>query len=196
LIALALLLPARADAHRLDEYLQATRISVAADRVDLELDLSPGVSVADAVVADIDTDRDGRISDTEARAYGAGVLRATTLTVDGRSVPVRLKASTFPSPDDMRQGVGTIRLTAAAPVPGTAGRRQLAFANAFQPMTGVYLVNALVPTDSRVTIGAQHRDPLQRTFRLDYDVAGRGAWLGWSGLFVAMLALLAVRRHL
>ena len=46
LSAVLLLLPAVALAHRLDEYLQATRLSLALDRVVLKIDLTPGVDVA------------------------------------------------------------------------------------------------------------------------------------------------------
>lgn len=194
--AMALALPARADAHRLDEYLQATRVAVDADRVRLEIDLSPGVAIADAVIRAIDADGDGRVTDREADAYAASALRAMTLTVDGRSTALHLDTRRFPSTDDMREGVGTIRLTASAPVPSATGRRQLAFANGWHPAGSVYLVNALVPSDARVTIASQRRDPLQRTFTLDYDVGASRTWIGWSGLFVAMCALLAVRRHL
>lgn len=57
--------PLATEAHRLDEYLQATRLSVARDRIDLELDLTAGADVASAVFASIDTNHDGRISPTE-----------------------------------------------------------------------------------------------------------------------------------
>jgi len=41
LIAIAVLaIPPTATAHRLDEYLQATRVSIDVDRVDLEIDLT------------------------------------------------------------------------------------------------------------------------------------------------------------
>jgi hypothetical protein len=36
-----------ASAHRRDEYLQAARIAVGPDRVRIELDLTPGMAVAD-----------------------------------------------------------------------------------------------------------------------------------------------------
>ena len=46
-------------AHRRDEYLQAARLAVEPDRVELELDVTPGIAVADATIADLDRDRDG-----------------------------------------------------------------------------------------------------------------------------------------
>ena len=64
-IAVLLLFPGAALAHRLDEYLQATRLSLAPDRVVLKIDLTPGVEVAPAIFAMITPNRDGRISEAE-----------------------------------------------------------------------------------------------------------------------------------
>src|SRR5262245_32885407 len=64
----------RLSAHRLDEYLQATRVMIAADRVTLELDLTPGVAVAPAIFKAIDGDGNGSISPAEADAYAAQVV--------------------------------------------------------------------------------------------------------------------------
>ena len=193
-VAGVLMLPMRADAHRLDEYLQAARISVGVARVDLELDLSPGVTVADAVIHDIDTNRDGRITDDEGRAYADRVLRALTLSVDGRPATLRLEHVSVATPGDMREGTGTIRLAASAAIAAARGRRHLSFANAYRPDIGAYLVNALVPSDHRIALRQQQRDPLQRTYALDYDVAGGSAWIGWSAAGLAMLAFLVLGR--
>ena len=64
MIAAALMVGAGSatSAHRRDEYLQAARIAVDPDRVRIELDLTPGIEVADGVIAGIDTDRSGTIS--------------------------------------------------------------------------------------------------------------------------------------
>jgi hypothetical protein len=190
-----ILLPARADAHRLDEYLQATRVAVDVDLVRLEIDLSPGVDVADGIIGAIDSDHDGRIDTNEAQSYAAAVLGAVTVSLDGRPVSLRLDARAFPAVDDMRQGVGTIRITASASAPATTGSHRLALENAWMPAISVYLVNALVPTDPRITVDAQHRDQFQRTYTLDYDVAGRRAWIGWAGVALAMIVLLLTGRR-
>ena len=61
--------------HRVDEYLQATTIQVAKDRVQAEIHLTPGIAIYPVVFAAIDTDRDGAISVAEERAYAERVLR-------------------------------------------------------------------------------------------------------------------------
>ena len=48
---LLLVLSASPSAHRLDEYLQAARLSLAHTRVELEIDLTPGASVADGIIS-------------------------------------------------------------------------------------------------------------------------------------------------
>ena len=55
-------------AHRLDEYLQAARVSVAPNRLDVDWELSPGVAVAERVRRLLDCDGDGRVSEAEADA--------------------------------------------------------------------------------------------------------------------------------
>jgi hypothetical protein len=69
LVAAAILLSLvrSASAHRLDEYLQATIISVEKDRVQASMRLIPGVAVSSIVLASIDADGDGVISETEHR---------------------------------------------------------------------------------------------------------------------------------
>lgn len=58
-----------ASAHRLDEYLQATQISVGRDRIVVDIYLTPGTAVAPAILSTIDTNGDGSISSAEGAAY-------------------------------------------------------------------------------------------------------------------------------
>ena len=59
LAALLLLLPGPAFAHRLDEYLEATILSVDSERVEGTMRLIPGIAVSSEVIASIDTNGDG-----------------------------------------------------------------------------------------------------------------------------------------
>src|SRR6476619_7436329 len=69
-------LSAPMSAHRRDEYLQAARIALAPDYARIDLDLTPGIAVAETVLADIDRDRSGTISADEARDYAGRVRQA------------------------------------------------------------------------------------------------------------------------
>jgi len=166
---LATVLPA--GAHRLDEYLQATRLSVDIERVDLEIDLTAGVALASTVFAWIDTNRDGEISDAEGEMYARQMLGSVVLKVDGRPVPITLVETSFPHFRDMNLGVGTIRLRATARIPAArAGRHQISFLNTHRSESSVYLVNALVPANPRIRLADQRRDIAQHGLMLDYAV--------------------------
>ena len=198
LLGIGLGRPVPAGAHRLDEYLQATRLSIDIDRVSLEIDLTPGVSVASRVFGWMDTNRDGEISTTESEAYARRILSAVVLSVDGRAVPVTFVDSRFPDARDMTAGVGTIRLRGASKIPpASAGRHQLAYVNDYRPDMSVYLVNALVPADPHIRITDQRRDPAQHRLTLDYDVTTHSASFRTSWLLagLATVGLLTLTRR-
>jgi hypothetical protein len=160
-----------ARAHRVDEYLQATRLSIDIERVDLEIDLTPGIALASKALAWIDTNRDGEISNAEGEAYALEMLRSVVLKVDGWPVPVTLVETSFPQFRDMGLGVGTIRIRATAGIPAaTAGRHEISFLNMHRPESSVYLVNALVPANPRLQFGDPRRDTAQHGLKLEYRV--------------------------
>jgi hypothetical protein len=156
-------------AHRLDEYLQAMRVAVDRDRVDLEIDLTPGVALADTIFDSIDTDRSGDISESEQLAYAHEVLTTLTIELDDHRQMPRLSGHRFPTLAEMREGAGTIRLRATAPLASMpVGRHRLRVRNDHRPDISVYLVNALVPATREIEIGSQARDRLQHELRLEY----------------------------
>ncbi len=165
-----LVLPAAASAHRLDEYLQATRFALATDHILVKIDLTPGVDVAPAIFALINTDRDGTISATEAKAYAKRLLDECVFELDGRPRRLEIISTFFPSFEDMQEGTGTIRIQARAPWRADPGHHVLFFRNNHKPDLGAYLVNALVPTSRAIEITDQRRDFVQREIRLDFNV--------------------------
>ena len=195
-LALAVAGGAELSAHRTDEYLQAARLAIDPARVQIELDLTPGIALAERVLADIDRDRDGSLSAEEQRAYGTLVLSALTLEVDGTPVRPQLAATSFPEAEAVRRGEGTIRLHSAATLPRqSSGVHQLLFRNRHQPERSVYLANALVPESHHVTVTAQRRDENQTELTIDYLVRAaparpRAAWL--LGLIAAATVLSAL----
>jgi hypothetical protein len=174
-LALAITGDGRLSAHRLDEYLHAARIDLQPDGIVIEMDLTPGAAVADSVIATIDADRDGDVSDAEQRAYAEQVVRALRITVDdGQPLALRVMAVRFPPVESFRRGEGTIELHAAAAHGDLAtGAHQLYFRNEHTGSQSVYLANALIPRSSRVAVTAQRRDGRQQELTIDYAVSPR-----------------------
>lgn len=200
--ALLLAIGTPASAHRMDEYLQATTISVEQDRVQAEMRLTPGVAVVSKVLAAIDANGDGVISKAEQRVYAERVLRDLSLTIDGSRLPLRLGFSKFAKIEEMREGCGEIQLDFSADAPHAIGNRTLVFENHHQSRIAAYLVNCLVLSDPHIQIIGQKRNYQQSRYQLDYmqvDVpqvsqssAGRPGvrkWLGAAALL--LIALLA-----
>ncbi len=191
----AILLLARTSAigHRLDEYLQATLISVGKNRVQAQIRLIPGVAVLPMVLGSIDTDANATISDAEQRSYAERVLHDLSLTLDGDRLPLRLASMRFPKVEEMKQGLGEIQLEFEADVPGGGLKRRLTFENHHRGPIAAYLVNCLVPQDPDIRITAQKRNYQQSFYELEYTQAA-SAWLPGAGGLLGIVALLLSAR--
>jgi hypothetical protein len=176
-ILLALLaLPVVSQAHRLDEYLQAAILSVDRSHIEVNLRLAPGVAVALPIIAEIDRDHDGFISETEASAYVQSVLRDISLQLDGRRLSMRAVASSFSTPEELEAGLGQIHITFVAdfaPAPAPGPDRILIFENRHHSAVSAYLVNVLVPADQAISIERQSRNPSQSVFELAFADSSR-----------------------
>jgi hypothetical protein len=190
---------AESSAHRRDEYLQAARIGIDPGAVQLELNLTPGIELADAIVADIDRNHDGTLSQVEQRAYANVVLGALTIEVNGTPVPAQLAATSFPGVDALKRGEGAIRIQLAATLPRLSpGAHQLLFRNRHRPDRSVYLANALAPVSPDVTVLTQRRDAEQTELTIDYllrtaPVRLAPAWLLGSLAVAVVLTGLLIR---
>jgi hypothetical protein len=186
---LALSLAGTADAHRLDEYLQATLIGVTRDAIEIEIHLTPGVQTLPVLMAVIDQDRDGQISPAEERTYVDRVAREVQLQIDGVPAPVSLIESSFPTLEAMREGLGTIRMKLRTAHTG----HRLRFENRHLPQVSAYLVNCLAAQD--LVVSRQERDEAQKSIEFEYSF---GPSLGsfWPAaigmLLLARMALLIV----
>jgi hypothetical protein len=196
-VVAVLAMPGTSWAHRLDEYLQASRVSLARDAVVVEVDLTSGASIASTIVALLDRDGDWTISPDEAGAYGQAVVADLALDLDGRAVPLTLTRVETPSIPEIHEGMGTIRLYASGGVDAAAGRRTLRLRNNHSPVASVYLANALVPDDRAIDVVAQTRDTRQQELRVEYAIGARWpARLLWLSFGAAGLAMLVIARRL
>jgi HupE / UreJ protein len=161
--------------HRLDEYLQATMISLEKDRVQISMRLVPGVAVFSTVLGSIDTNGDGLISEAEGRAYAQRIFRDLSLNLDGRALQPELISVDFPSMSEMKQGLGEIHVEFTALVTGGGNNRWLILQNHHQSGISAYLVNCLKPRGGDVRVLAQSRNQDQSIYELDYVEAGGGS---------------------
>lgn len=184
-------------AHRLDEYLIATTIQVSGTTLRVDMRPAPGVSVSRTVLDSIDTNRDGRISETERSAYAAQLLRDVTLAVDGQLLALRLVAARVDDVETLVRGTGEMFYTFEASVPAGSDRRHVTFDNRHRSAIAAYLVNSLVPEDSSITIVDQSRNYTQSLYEMTYTqtvVAANAVSfgdLGKWGVAVAGLMLVA-----
>jgi hypothetical protein len=180
-------------AHRLDECLQAARIDIAPERITLELDVTPGVAIADSVIPEIDRDRDREIAADERQAYVRRVLGSLDLSVDGRPLDVTGGTGTFPDLAALQNGEGTIRLRISVAIPPQAeGEHQVFFRNRYRSDVSVYLANALVPESDRVAVTAQRHSAEQRDLAIDYEVRADAGAVPWPWLVAAAALAIAV----
>ena len=172
-VAASLLLFGRiASAHRIDEYLQATILTVEKDHVQASMRLIPGIAVSSSVMASIDSNGDGVLSEREQRAYAERVLGDLSLTVDGESLSPKLVSVEFPQGEQMREGLGEIHVMFTADLPHGGPTRRLILENHHQNKDSAYLVNTVIPRDHDIRIVAQNRNEQQSFYELDYEQAG------------------------
>ncbi|MDB5437993.1 MAG: hypothetical protein JWM33_420 [Caulobacteraceae bacterium] len=178
LLLFAFALPAQA--HSVDEYLDATTMAVASDHVTLKVNLTPGVNVAARVLAGIDANGDGALSPAEQAAYVAAVQGDMNLTLDGQLLDLRPGPAAFPSVEAVSKGVGDIAMSFTADVREADGPHRLDLVNRHQSGLAVYLVNALQPDDPRVQILSQDRNFNQSSYTLNFQVGAPAAAAGAS----------------
>jgi hypothetical protein len=192
-------------AHRLDEYLQATTISLEKDLVKGQIRLTPGVAVFPKILAAIDVDANRIISAQEERAYAEAVLGDLSVAIDGNPLHPQLVSVKFPKLNEMREGLGEIQLEFQADLPHHGPNRRLTFENRHQSQIAAYLVNCLVPRDPDLRIVSQYRNYPQSFYQLDYMqtsvgsgaplVAGFGAFVLLGAAAVLLFARFALSRR-
>jgi hypothetical protein len=170
LLLVLLAFPSAGFAHRLDEYLQATLVAIEPDGFRLQINLTPGVAIAERVLPLIDRNRDGVISTNEAAAYAELLKRDLVVHLDQRNVELKLTASNFAEPSELRAGVGIIQMEfSVAPGKLAPGLHMLSFENRHLPAASVYLFNAAQPVSASVRIIGQKRNENQSTGEITFE---------------------------
>ena len=169
-LLLALLaFPSAVFAHRDDQYLQATLVVIAPSGVTLQINLTPGVAVAEQVIALIDRDHAGVISSNEAPAYAELLKRDLTVRLDGRNLALKLTGSEFVPPAELRTGSGIIQMEFSASFGAlAAGPHRLTLENRHLTGISVYLINAAQPRFATVEITRQKRNDNQSVGEIEF----------------------------
>jgi hypothetical protein len=188
-------LPSAAFAHVLDEYLQATLVAIEPGEVRLQINLTPGVEVADKILTRIDRNRDGVVSKAEAATYSELLKRDLTVRLDGRETELKLTESNIPAPAELRTGHGIIQVEfMITPGSFSAGRHWLVFENRHFNSLGAYLFNAGRPRSASIQIARQNRNANQSTGEIEfaYDAPSHSSnAIGPVALFAVILLAMA-----
>jgi hypothetical protein len=162
-------------AHRLDECLQASFVSVEPGRIGLSLSLTPGVEVADGFLRTMDADGDGHLTNAEADAYAEKLKGDLNLRIDGKPLTLHSTKAVFPGLGELKEGQGMLAFEfSAAWSPDRSGPHRLVFENSHRTNVSVYIANALKPESPQVVIGRQERDFVQRRLAFDFEVMAAG----------------------
>jgi len=158
-------------AHQLDEYLQATLVTLEPDRARFQINLTPGVAVAESVVALVDRDRDGVISTNEAAAYAELLRRDLTVQLDQHKLDLKLTACNLPPVSELRSGWGIIQMEFSASLASlAAGTHRVTLKNRHLPRISVYLINAAKPESPAVHIASQKRNKNQSVGEIEFTL--------------------------
>jgi hypothetical protein len=165
------LLPTTSLGHVLDEYLQATLATIEPGEVRLQINLTPGVAVAERVLRLIDHDRDGVISTNEATAYAKMLMNDLSFRLDQRKVELKLTSSNFPAPSELRTGDGIIQIEFSGIIsPLSAGAHKLILKNRHLRTMSVYLFNAAQPRSDSIHVTKQKRNDSQSTGEIAFTI--------------------------
>lgn len=175
LLILLFLLVSSVSAHPLDEYLQASYLTLTGDTLVVDVDLSPGVLVAARVLPLIDTDGSGDISKTEGQLYIDEIVKALHLSANDNPIPLTLNGVEYPPYLDLSAGTGVIRLHLSAPLPHTTpGDYKVFYENDYEVpgLRNTYLVNGFIQSGERdrFDITDQQRDYYQHTLSLSFSL--------------------------
>lgn len=166
-----LIAPHAAFAHPSDAYLQASYITIRSSRIEIELNLTPGVLVAPQVLPELDKNNDQQISEAEGAAYVNDVLRNLAVQVDERALALDVSKIELPTYLNLQAGYGIIRVVASAEFDkNTSGAHQLLYQNNNAPAGVAYQVNALVSNDTSIALGQIIRDENQQRFSLAFTI--------------------------
>lgn len=169
----ALGLAMQAHGHRTTGLLQASLVDVLPSQVGVEVTLVPGIDIAHSVVALLDTDGDGALSEGESDAWAKGFLADQSVLADGKSLPLKLVGVWASSLAEMAGGHAEIVVNFTAELGEfSGGAHSIACINRYEPISSAYQSNGLVPKAPSVRISSHRRDERQQELTLEVEFSG------------------------
>jgi hypothetical protein len=179
-------------AHQLDEYLQATLVEIEPGSIRLQMNLTPGVAVAERIVSLVDRDANGVISTNEATAYVELLKRDLSLRLDGRELDLHSTQSYFPEIEELRTGWAFVQVEYCAKTGALKpGEHKLAIRNQHLARFSAYLLNASQPKSAAVQVIKQVRTENQSGGDIEFKVHGAPSSAG-PGAALPSIALLVI----
>ena len=166
-VAACALAPSRASAHPADMYAQDQTVTLTPTGLQLDWRILPGPFLADAAWAAADTNRDGLISDNEARVWVAPFVSGLTISLDTHPLKFNdIETVHWPATVDvLRTGEDAVIVKLSFDWPSTpAGRHALGIHNAYLESNSL---NWFSLTGSE---GAAFDRPAQNNGRLTFDL--------------------------
>jgi nickel/cobalt transporter (NicO) family protein len=165
-----------ANAHATDEYGHNTLLSVHADGIHIESQLTVGPLVSGKLIELIDRDHDGSFSTIEITRYGQEITGDLTVTVDGSLRQVTLLSLRTPEVTDLRTGATGLTFTAVAA--GPLPTNEFTFADNHRPLQGPAQVSLLAESSTPVDVNIV-RD-IERGIRVKGSFSGQDTSAGAS----------------
>lgn len=95
---------------------QQAALTLFTDRIELRLVIVPSPEEAPTLIAHLDRDGDGTVSQTEAERFGAALLAGVVLTVGDTPQALRPTTAVSPTADELRSGLAAFSVTGSADV--------------------------------------------------------------------------------
>ncbi len=159
-------------AHRAAGLLQASLVEVLPTQIGVQVTLVAGLDIAPKIFALLDTDGDGELSEIESVIWSELFMARQSVTVDGKSVPLKLKDLRTSPLAELTNGHTEIVVHFTADLGRLAcGPRTIVCANRYEPIPCAYQINGLVPKSPGVRITSHRRDEREKELTLAAEFA-------------------------
>jgi len=155
-------------AHPHDELQQMVYLTPLPTGVTLELQIYPGLLVAEQLASAIDLD--GDISEDEAKAHISKLSSDISVSFDGSAVPLDLVDFSYPAPALIRQSAAAIVvLLAAKPLDSTRESHAVTLSYTHEPPNSTIQLNVTLSSREPMNVSRVEREPDGKSLTMLYS---------------------------